>query len=89
MKILKQLLLLQKITELEESLSKLKESEAVLKYTDEHNQRSEDRYKQQITGLQRQLSNSQEGREYESALWQENLEKIKTYEKVCLLGLSN
>ena len=72
----------QKIKDLEETMAKYKETEAVHKYTEEQNQRVESKYKEEISTLQRRLSSSQEGREYESELWHEKLETIKNFERV-------
>ena len=67
---------------MEESIESYKKSEAIQKYKEDHNLALESRHKEEIATLKRRIRNSQEGRDYESELWEHNQERIKDLEKV-------
>ena len=74
-------------------MSDLREAEAkthaVHKYTEEANTRFEERYRSEIAALKRQLSNSQESRDYENEVFHDHIDKLKLAQQVRAIIMGN
>ena len=73
---------IQKLQELSSEVEELRKADAIHKYTEDFNQKAEERYKVEINSLRRQLSNSREGRDYENELFLEKTTRLKELEQV-------
>ena len=76
---------LQKISELEAQLEDLQKAEAVFRYKEEHFEKRELTFKEEIALLRQRLSNASEGREYENEILLEKTNALKQSEEVCIL----
>ncbi len=62
--------------------AELKKADAVYKYTQEYNHKTEQRYKDEITSLKRQLSSTVQGRDYETELIKNKIDQLREAEQV-------
>ncbi|KAI0215098.1 hypothetical protein LSAT2_032876 [Lamellibrachia satsuma] len=69
------------ISELQQELENYKKEKAVFEYTNAIYRDTENRYKCDISSLQRQLSTSHEGRDYETEIIAQRLDQLKELEQ--------